>query len=116
MIKLPIIIDEHGDISVFMSIAEASDYIEPIDVRNNEYLAYDSEGRCLELSIESEIIKGIFNRSINQEKVQITASSVTDSCNLSIKIRLFLEAIGNSVSTKATLPELVKMLKALTKC
>ena len=38
----PIVIDEHGDISIFPSVEAAARYMEPIDVRNNEYVAYDS--------------------------------------------------------------------------
>ncbi|MUV14522.1 hypothetical protein [Noviluteimonas gilva] len=45
----PIIIDEHGDVSVFESVEAAARYIEPIDVRNNEYVAYDSAGYLLRL-------------------------------------------------------------------
>lgn len=45
----PIIIDEHGDISIFQSVEDAARYIEPIDVRKNEYVAYDSSGFLLEL-------------------------------------------------------------------
>lgn len=114
MIKLPIIIDEHGDISIFLSVAEACDYLEPIDVKNNEYSAYDSEGRCLKLGIASEPTKGLFGRPSNKEKIQFNPSSVTDSSGLSLKLRLFLEKIGNPVSVETTLAELVKILKEAT--
>lgn len=43
----PIIVDEQGTAIVFESIEGAERYLEPIDVRNNEYVAYDSEGRLL---------------------------------------------------------------------
>mgnify|MGYP005758633445 CR=1 FL=1 len=45
----PIVIDEHGDISFFPSVEAACRYIEPIDVRNNEYVAFDSAGYLLQL-------------------------------------------------------------------
>jgi hypothetical protein len=45
----PIIIDEHGDITLFPSVETAARYVEPMDVRNNEYVAYDSAGFLLQL-------------------------------------------------------------------
>jgi hypothetical protein len=47
--KLPIIVVESGDILFFRSLSIAEHYLEPIDVRNNEYITYDSEGRLLRL-------------------------------------------------------------------
>jgi hypothetical protein len=48
-ISPPIIVDEQGTAIVFESIEDAELYLEPIDVRNGEYVAYDSEGRLLRL-------------------------------------------------------------------
>ena len=45
----PIIVDEQGTATVFESVEDAERYLEPIDVRNGEYVAYDSEGRLLRL-------------------------------------------------------------------
>jgi hypothetical protein len=47
--KLPIILDEKGDLSVYDSLEKLLKYVEPIDVRNQEYIVYDSEGRFLQL-------------------------------------------------------------------
>lgn len=47
--KAPIVLDENGDVSLFATVEEAARYMEPIDVRNNEYVAYDSEGYRLKL-------------------------------------------------------------------
>jgi hypothetical protein len=49
--KTPIFINEMGDISVFDSVEDAERYLEPIDVANNEYVGYDSEGRLLQLTV-----------------------------------------------------------------
>jgi hypothetical protein len=51
--KAPIIIDNFGDVLIFDSVEKAERYIEPIDVLNGEYVAYDSEGRLLHPIIES---------------------------------------------------------------
>ena len=54
MIKVPIFFDESGDVLVFESIRYAERYIEPIDVANNEYVGYDSEGRLLQLAVTNK--------------------------------------------------------------
>jgi hypothetical protein len=48
-LKPPIIIDESGDTDIFESVGNAERYLEPIDVENNMYTGYDSEGRLLAL-------------------------------------------------------------------
>jgi hypothetical protein len=45
--KPPIIADNRGDLCVFETIAQAESYMEPVDVRNGEYVVFDSEGRSL---------------------------------------------------------------------
>ena len=45
----PIVLDEHGDISLFPSVEAAARYVKPVDVRNGEYIAYDSAGFLLNL-------------------------------------------------------------------
>ena len=55
MIELPIKIDEHGDVTLFWSVAEAESYLEPIDVDNNEVVASDGGGRPLLLTVVEDI-------------------------------------------------------------
>jgi hypothetical protein len=47
--KTPIIVDENGPVYIFETLKDAELYLEPIDVSNNRYVAYDSEGRLLRL-------------------------------------------------------------------
>ena len=48
MISLPIIVlDTAGDLLVFASIERAQGYLEPVDVIDREYVAYDAIGRKL---------------------------------------------------------------------
>jgi hypothetical protein len=47
--KLPIIIDESGDILVFDSLESAERHLEPIDILNGEFVGYDAEGRLLNI-------------------------------------------------------------------
>lgn len=43
----PIVIDENGDVTLYQSVEAAARALEPIDIKNNEYVAYDSEGFVL---------------------------------------------------------------------
>ena len=49
--KLPILIDEHGDITAFESVEHAEASLEAIDVHNEEYVAYDSDGKLLNVRV-----------------------------------------------------------------
>lgn len=49
--EAPIILSENGDVSFFDSVHAAEEYVEPIDVRNQEYVAYDRTGRRLDLRV-----------------------------------------------------------------
>lgn len=48
-INPPIIVDESGATDVFESIEYAERYLEPVDVEDNRYVAFDSTGRLLRL-------------------------------------------------------------------
>jgi hypothetical protein len=48
----PIFVDNRGDVSTFRSVSYAQSYLEPIDIENREYTAYDASGRLLALSAD----------------------------------------------------------------
>jgi hypothetical protein len=52
--KLPIVVDNHGDILLFDTVEDAQVYLEPDDVKNHEYIAYDSEGKKVRLAVKSQ--------------------------------------------------------------
>ena len=52
--KVPIIIDNCGDVLVFSSVAAASSYMEAVDVLNAEYVGYDCDGRLLDISVAEQ--------------------------------------------------------------
>lgn len=58
-IQDPIILHEHGDVSVFASVKDCEEYVEPIDVLNDEYDFFDAVGQKL-IAI------------VNHEEVQLT--------------------------------------------
>ncbi len=49
-----IVIEQGGNIEIFQTVREAEIYLEPIDVENNEYVIYDSEGRLLTATVVTE--------------------------------------------------------------
>jgi len=58
--KTPIIVFEHDcrDIDIYDNVDTARVSMEPIDVSDNLYSVYDSEGSVLTLKIEKELRKG----------------------------------------------------------
>ena len=59
MIIKPIFICDRigGDIAVFGSVEDVESQLEVVDIRNEEYLAYDSVGRQLCLMVENGAVK-----------------------------------------------------------
>ena len=69
--KLPIIINEHGYIDVFEMVEDVCLKLEAVDVNNEEYVAYDSEGYVLKLETVVEKDNGFFGRT---EREAVTLS------------------------------------------
>jgi hypothetical protein len=61
-IKPPVIVDENGSLIFFRSVPAAQSYLEPIDVINGEYVAYDAVGRAIGLVVETETGTGVLGR------------------------------------------------------
>jgi len=63
VIQPPIILNENarmdvgGDVNVFLSVEDAEGYVETIDVENDEYFAFDSQGRLLEFEVSGDIVR-----------------------------------------------------------
>lgn len=61
MIQLPVtIIDKTGAKDVFESLGDAESNLEAVDVRSNEYRAYDAEGKELQVNIERVVVRSLF--------------------------------------------------------
>ena len=52
--KPPIIADNRGDLCVFDTVRWAESYMDPVDVRNGEYVVFDSEGLLLTPRVEDK--------------------------------------------------------------
>jgi hypothetical protein len=85
----PIFLDNKGDLSVFDSIELAEGYVEAIDVRNDEYVGYDSEGRLLSFRIVPG--PGAYVEYVKIEDAEATPSR---SAELRAKIISYLVAVG----------------------
>ena len=93
--KLPIIVYEHGDILVFPDEASVCDYLEPIDVTNNEYVAYDSSGNIIELAVQRKTTRSRFVGTSTVDVVVIEGMTGRNSAaELESRIRRFLAAAG----------------------
>ena len=68
----PIVLIEHGDVSLFASAEAAARYIEPVDIRNSEYIAYDSSGFLLQLVATEPVVSiaGYLSERPHQDQLE----------------------------------------------
>jgi hypothetical protein len=71
--KLPIIVNDHGDVSIYRSLEDVERALEVIDVRNGEYSAYDADGRPLLLTIMADEKPIIFGWGSSQAEGGVKA-------------------------------------------
>jgi len=102
--KTPIIANNRGDVCVFETIENAEKYIEPIDIKNNSWIIYDSEGRLLEALV---IRRSIFFRRVVLKACEQEPTHANDLRNLLIR---FLSRAGESTEVIKTcsLPQLTE--------
>jgi hypothetical protein len=77
VIKPPILLDEGGDLALFSSVERLEQYLEPIDVENGEYQAYDSTGRILRLRVRTRFVPfllGLFRAKRKEVYVEASGS------------------------------------------
>ena len=60
MIEFPITLNEHGDVTLFWSVADLESTLEAIDVKNNEYEASDAANRPLLLTVVEQFRPAFF--------------------------------------------------------
>ncbi|QMU61548.1 MAG: hypothetical protein GKR92_07500 [Gammaproteobacteria bacterium] len=111
--KLPIILNENSDLLLFSSEEELTSYIEPIDVKNNEYVAYDANGKLLSLLVEAQEYKGRLFGKKTREIVKISSSSnIQKPSELKSSIEEYLINVNVLDKSEAlTLSELIFKLK-----
>jgi hypothetical protein len=61
LIKLPVtLVERNGDRSVYRTLGEAVDAVEPIDVLNGEYTIFDADGVALEFRVSRSKVRFLF--------------------------------------------------------
>ena len=95
--KPPIIVNEHGDVSFFASVAAAAAYLEPVDVRNGEYVVYDSSGSVLQVVPADPHVL-----------ILESPSDASDASGLLNVLRSFWQAASREAAPHCSLQELIQ--------
>jgi hypothetical protein len=117
--KLPLLAFGDGDLNVFPSVADAVAYMEPIDVREGRWQAYDSEGMLLEVSVKQDQPRGWLARLLGGPRevtVIVAAGAANRAAELERQLRAYFSALcqperfGITADwiTAATLPDLIE--------
>ena len=113
--KLPIIVEEHGDLLVFQNVESACLYLESVDVLNSEYVAYDAEGLIVELSVIEKTRRSKVFGETKIESVEISQSGATEnrSGELLKNISDYLYRVGQEgIDEDQSLHQLVARLQS----
>jgi hypothetical protein len=100
----PIVTDEGGDIGVYPSVASACLELEPIDVLDGAYEAFDSRGFRLRIDAARDVVSMVLD-----------SESAADPAELERRLRRFIERVGATRvglvdRDRATLPVLLDAL------
>ncbi len=114
--KLPLIFDENGDVSFYSSVIEAETSLEAVDVINNEYVGYDSEGRLLNLTVNSEcrsLVFGLIKTKIDSVSISLAEQEPVHADMLRSTLIDFLLRLGsyNDSLKKAPLKDIVGVVQ-----
>jgi hypothetical protein len=90
------ILNEHGDVNIFKSEKDMIDYVEPIDVENEEYEVFDSEGLKYRLYTKSF-------KNDGSVKIFLSSTGKYDKGKLKNILLDFLTKIDRSFKTKRSL-------------
>ncbi|MGV8858343.1 hypothetical protein [Rhodoglobus sp.] len=101
---LPIVLDENGDLSMFLTIEAACLAVEAVDVVNEEYEGFDALGRRLIISVHGERVS-----------IDVNVNGEPEPAEFAQRLRNYLtndgvRQSGIEISADATLPELVHAL------
>lgn len=97
--KTPIVICDNGDISIFRSVADAELSLEPIDVINGEYVAYDARGCLVDIKVVSESQAAWFGLSksyIDRVKIELAEEQPRHVFDLEYELKVFLLKLRES--------------------
>jgi hypothetical protein len=111
--QTPIIIEENGDFEFYDSVEAAEAYLEAVDVKNNEYVGYDSKGYLLKLTTYVERGTVLFFFLASYELVRIEAMTPPEDHEKELRLKLidfFVECgMDRNSLTDLSLSEFVKL-------
>ncbi len=118
-IKIPVVIVVRGgnDLSIHASIEEAESHLEAIDVTNNEFIVYDSEGRMLTLDVVRDkvpILCGIFKVKVERVRIREAEEEPTHLDELRSALIRFLaesDSLDNSPEAENTAKLIERVMK-----
>jgi hypothetical protein len=84
----PIVADNCGDITLFETIDSAERFLEPIDIRNQEYELFDADGNILRASISQDA------KGVERVELQHDDSMRCDESKLRQKLFAYLQQLG----------------------
>ncbi len=99
--RLIFIADKFGeDIGIFGSIEDAAAHLEAVDVRNEEYVGFDSDGKLLKIEADN-----------NRVFIYPSEDVATHIKDLKERLITYLEAVGEELdeNVKLSLPCLVEI-------
>lgn len=105
----PIIADNRGDITLFDSVDAAERYLEPVDIRNQEYELFDSEGTILCANISKD------DRGVERIKLERDDSMSPDQSRLCRKLSAYLQELGLDRGANCSLSDLVQRVSDFAK-
>lgn len=95
----------------FRSVDDAERYLEPVDVRSGEYVAYDASGRRLGLEVRTArrpALFGLVTADVEVTKISaLDAAPKEDPAVLSLSLSDFLREQGDDATAEDDLQALV---------
>lgn len=95
----PILISSGGDVLSFDTVEAAQEYLEPVDVMNDEHLAFDAEGQALHLSVDRDL-----TIAAQREVVRIRSTGTYDRAGLERILTDYLDAVRRNVNPYVIAP------------
>ena len=106
MLVAPVIVDDNGDVDFFASIEDAELYLEPW-AAEEEFTAYDSEGRLLEIRVEGRefpVLFGLIRSKVDHVRIEAVEDEPHHARQLRATLLTFLERSGLSFDNSDVQP------------
>lgn len=108
-----VILDESGNVLFFETDERLARYIEPIDVKNGEYVAYDGSGALLELYVSWAERRTLGGPLVRYEAVGTRPAGGRDEVGLRSALRKYLDRVGGQGRDSDSTLELVRRVASL---